>query len=186
MIVLAWAVFVLSAIFGTIGLMRSFTGPEPQPLPSLSAPFPSGRDATVALDPDDRPAMYAWAQERISFQCTVKDGDGRSYALTRAKGPVQIPIGEQRWELVFDIGVTKAGDYTAHCRAPEGYRAWFRIGSDHSESAGERAGEAAGNVLASFAVPVAGFLFALIVTVVVVKRRAAPPPPVRPSAGERH
>ncbi|HEY9523270.1 MAG TPA: hypothetical protein VIR33_08520 [Thermopolyspora sp.] len=170
LIIAAWAVFGLSAVFGTVGLIRTITGPEPTPLPTLGAPFQSGHDSTVTLDPGLRPALYAWAEQRISFRCTVKDGDGRSYPLTGPPGRDRIIDGKRYWELVYDIGVTAAGDYTVRCRAPEGYQAMFRVGPDRTMPPSEAAGQTAGNVLASFAVPVAGFVFALIVTVVVVKR----------------
>ncbi|ETK35913.1 hypothetical protein [Microbispora sp. ATCC PTA-5024] len=162
-IFLAWALFVVLVVAGVGGLAGGIFSTIDDTAPSTT--FASGQTVSVALDPHDKPAIYAAADQPTNVQCQVGDGQDPSVTLTKPAASQTVSVNGTTWELLFDVGVPKAATYQVTCEG-EGVR--FGVGKQFAANAGKIVGGA----VAFLALPVVGFLSAVVVTVVVLVRRA--------------
>ncbi|MFF3668243.1 hypothetical protein [Microtetraspora malaysiensis] len=162
-IVLAWVLFVVLLVVGVAGFARGL-GSAVKDAASL-ATFATGESVSVRLDPKDRPAIYASAEQAADVSCKVEGAPGLDVRLTRPSGTQSITYDGTTWEMVFQIGAPAAGDYQVSCTG-EGVK--FGVGKELIGSVGK----VVGGAVAMIALPTAGFLIAVVVTIVVLVRRA--------------
>ncbi|WP_066945459.1 hypothetical protein [Microtetraspora fusca] len=162
-IVIAWVIFVVLLILGVAGFARGL-GSAVKDAASLTT-FSAGESVSVRLDPKDRPAIYAAAEQAADVSCTVEGAPGLDIRLTRPSAAQSITYDGTTWEMVFQIGAPTAGDYQVSCTG-EGVR--FGVGKEIIGSVGK----VVGGAVAMIALPSVGFLIAIVVTIVVLVRRA--------------
>ncbi|MFC4529531.1 hypothetical protein [Sphaerisporangium dianthi] len=165
-IVLAWLVAVICGVVGVVGfaggLFKTITDAAP------TRTFQSGGSVTVAIDPKDKPILYASASGPTDVTCLATDGAGNKVGLTSPKASQTVSADGRAWEAVFDIGVPAPGTYKVSCEAEAGKQALFGVGKSLTADPGALAGGVAFLIL----VPLAGFLLAVVTTIVVLVRRS--------------
>ncbi|GII86538.1 hypothetical protein Ssi03_45280 [Sphaerisporangium siamense] len=161
---LAWLVFALSVVVGVWAGFSGFVGAVEQIAPTHV--FQSGGKVSAPLNPLDQPVLYASASGPTNVTCLAQDLTGQPVKLTPTTIRQTITANGRTWEGMFDITVPAAGTYQISCET-QGGKVLFGIGKRLTASAGGFAKGAA----ALFLIPLAGFLFASIVTIVIVVRR---------------
>lgn len=174
-IVLAWIIAVVCSGIGVAGFAGGLFKTIDDAAPTQT--FQSGGSVSAALDPAEKPVLYASASGPTDVTCLARDSAGQKASLTRPMAAQTVTAYGRTWELLFDIGVAKAGTYTITCRAEEGGQALFGVGRSLTASAGALAGGVASLIL----IPLAGFVLAVVTTIVVlVKRNRARRRPASP------
>ncbi|MBX6386349.1 MAG: hypothetical protein IRZ07_25810 [Microbispora sp.] len=163
-IFLSWVLFLVLLVAGIGGFADGLFSALGTVAPRTT--FSSGQSVDVALDPADKPALYAASDGPASVSCRLGDGTDPGVRLTRPAVSQTITLNGTSWELVFEIGVPRAGIYRISC---EGDGVTFGVGRQLSGGAGTLVG----GTLALIALPTVGFLAAVIVTIVVLVRRSA-------------
>lgn len=162
-IVLAWVLFVILLIVGIGGFAGGLFSTLNDAAPTTS--FGSGKTVSVPLDPKDKPAIYASAGQPTDVQCQVVGSENQKITLTQPSASQTLTVGDTKWELLFRIGVPAPGTYQVTC---EGQGVTFGTGKELIASAGKLVGGA----VALVALPLVGFLIAMVVTIVVLVRRS--------------
>lgn len=163
-IFLSWALFVVLLAAGVSGFAGGLFSAVGDAAPTTV--FPGGQSVSVALDPADKPAVYAAVDQPTDVRCRLGDGTDPGLRLTRPAVSQTVTLNGTTWELLFEAGVPEAGTYQLAC---EGDGVRFGVGRQLAGNVGGLVGGA----LALVALPLAGFLTAAIVTVVVLVRRSA-------------
>ncbi|TQS30105.1 hypothetical protein [Microbispora sp. KK1-11] len=163
-IFLAWALFVVLLVAGVGGFAGGLFSTLGDAAPTTI--FSGGQSVNVALDPADKPAIYAAVDQPTDVRCQLGDGADPRVRLTRPAVSQTVTLNGTTWELLFEAGVPEAGTYPLAC---EGDGVRFGVGKQLTGAAGMLVGGA----VALLALPTVGFLAALIVTVVVLARRSA-------------
>ncbi|TKK89058.1 hypothetical protein FDA94_11125 [Herbidospora galbida] len=163
-IVLAWLLFIVMSVAGVFafagGLFSSIADVAP------TTTFSSGETVKVNLDPAQKPAIWAAADQPTDVQCQVTGGSADDkITLTKGIGEQTVTVDGTRWELLFSVGVPAAGEYQASCDG-EGVR--FGVGKELISAAGGLVG---GTALL-LGLPSLGFLIAVLTTIVVLVRRS--------------
>ncbi|WP_285704275.1 hypothetical protein [Microtetraspora sp. NBRC 16547] len=161
-IVLAWVLFLVLLVVGVAGFAGGLTSTI-KDAASITT-FESGKSVSVELDPKDKPAIYASSDQRADISCEVAGAPGLDVKLTRPSTSQTFTYGDTTWEMVFQIGTPAAGTYQVSC---EGEGVTFGVGKEIIGSVGKLVGGA----IAMVALPILGFLVAVIVTIVVLVRR---------------
>ncbi|MEO3810460.1 hypothetical protein ABGB17_15790 [Sphaerisporangium sp. B11E5] len=166
-IFLAWIVAVVCVGIGVAGFAGGLFKTLDDAAPDKT--FQSGGSVVAAVDPAERPALYASSSGPANVTCIAEStATGRKAKLTNPATAQTITADGRLWELLFDIGVPAAGEYRFTCQAEEGQRVVFGVGKALTANSGALVG----GVAALFLVPLGGFLLALIVTIVVLVRRS--------------
>ncbi|NAS23111.1 hypothetical protein GT755_15600 [Herbidospora sp. NEAU-GS84] len=163
-IVLAWLLFIVMSVAGVFafagGVFSSISDVAP------TTTFSSGETVKVNLDPAQKPAIWAAADQPTDVQCQVTGGSpDDKITLSKAIGEQTVTVDGTKWEMLFSIGVPAAGEYQAACDG-EGVR--FGVGKELLAAAGGLVG---GTALL-LGLPALGFLIAVLTTVVVLVRRS--------------
>jgi hypothetical protein len=132
-----------------------------------SKTFAAGESVTVALDPDDRPALYIASSTRVHYTCMISGGPGQA-RLVNTTTSQTVNQGSIRWQLILLVNAPSAGDYRLTCATQEPGDARFGVGRDLASSAGGLAG----GVAALLLILGAGVLIGIVVTAVVLVRRS--------------
>ncbi|MEZ0072193.1 hypothetical protein [Planotetraspora sp. GP83] len=160
---LAWALFVVLLIVGVGGFAGGLFSTISDVAPAKT--FAGGQAVSARLDPKDKPAIYAAADQPTNVSCEVRGDQDEKVTLTQPKTSQTVAIGDRKWELLFTVGVPSAGTYQVSC---DGEGVTFGIGKELTASGGKL-----GGAIALLALPFLGFLAAVIVTIVVLVRRSA-------------
>ncbi|MEU7879900.1 hypothetical protein [Microbispora bryophytorum] len=163
-IFLSWVLFVVLLVAGAGGFTGGLFSTLGDAAPATI--FSGGQSVTVALDPADKPAIYAAVDQPTDVRCQLGDGADPRVRLTPPAVSQTLTLNGTTWELLFEAGVPEAGTYQLSC---EGDEVRFGVGRQLTGVAGLLADGA----VALLALPTVGFLAALIVTVVVLARRSA-------------
>ncbi|MBE3010057.1 hypothetical protein IL992_12765 [Microbispora sp. NEAU-D428] len=163
-IFLSWVLFVVLLVAGVGGFAGGLFSTIGDAAPTTT--FSGGQSVNVALDPADKPAIYAAVDQPTDVRCQLGDGADPRVRLTRPAVSQTVTLNGTTWELLFEAGVPKAGAYQLAC---EGDGVRFGVGKQLAGGAGMLVGGA----IALLALPTVGFLAALIVTIVVLARRSA-------------
>ncbi|GAA0979287.1 hypothetical protein GCM10009555_043740 [Acrocarpospora macrocephala] len=164
-IVLSWVLFLVLLVVGIAGFAGSIfsTINDAAPTTTLS----SGETVTVQLNPADKPAIWAAANQATDVECQVQGADpSQKPTLTQPTVSQNLTVNGDNWELLFKVGVPAAGQYQVNC-VGEGVK--FGVGK---ELASGEAAATVGGGLAMLALPILGFLFAVVVTIVVLVKRS--------------
>ncbi|MEU6430471.1 hypothetical protein ABZ860_31645 [Microbispora sp. NPDC046973] len=161
-IFLSWALFVVLLVAGVGGFAGGLFATLGDAAPATI--FSGGQSVNVALDPADKPAIYAAVDQPTDVRCRLGDGADARVRLTRPAVSQTVTLNGTTWELLFEAGVPEAGTYPLAC---EGDGARFGVGKQLT------GGMLVGGAVALLALPTVGFLAALIVTIVVLARRSA-------------
>lgn len=161
---LSWALFVVLLVAGVGGFAGGLFSTLGDAAPATI--FSGGQSVSVALDPADKPAIYAAVDQPTDVRCQLGDGTDPRVRLTRPAVSQTFTLNGTTWELLFEAGVPEAGTYPLAC---EGDGVRFGVGKQLAGAAGLLVGGA----VALLALPTVGFLAALIVTIVVLARRSA-------------
>ncbi|MBP2702693.1 hypothetical protein JOL79_02620 [Microbispora sp. RL4-1S] len=165
---LAWLLFPVLLVAGVGGAAADPLSGGRDLVPAT--PFSSGQTMTAGLGPGDRPAVYAAAERPTDVRCEAADDAGRPVRLARPTAAHTISDGGTRWDLLFVMSPPAAGVYQVTC---DGEDVTFGVGRAPATGAGDLAdGLATGGVTAP-ALPLVGFLSAVLVTIVVLVRRRA-------------
>ncbi|GGS47670.1 hypothetical protein GCM10010156_03040 [Planobispora rosea] len=161
----AWLLAVLSAGAVVAVAIGNAFGAVDDATPSSS--FASYETVTVRLDPEDDPAVYVSDPEESLFNCAFQGDSAQRAQLVEPA--VITTIGDEgtRWRLGRLIDVEQAGDYQLLCVANNS-AARFGMGRQLSDDSLL----SVKSFLILAAVPVAGFLLAIIVTIVVPVKRS--------------
>jgi hypothetical protein len=162
-IFLAWVLFAVMLVAGVGGFAGGLFSTINDTAPATT--FSSGQTVNVALDPKDKPAIYASADQPTDVRCQVGDGQDPNVTLTHPSTSQTVSAGDVRWELLFTVGVPKAATYPVGC---EGDGVTFGVGKELTAGAATLAG----GVLALLTLPAIGFLSAVTVTIVVLVWRS--------------
>ncbi|WP_182897522.1 hypothetical protein [Microbispora sp. H10830] len=163
-IFLSWALFVVLVVAGVGGFAGGLFSTLGDAAPATI--FSGGQSVNVALDPADKPAIYAAVDQPTDVRCQLGDGADPRVRLTRPAVSQTVTLNGTTWELLFEAGVPEAGTYQLAC---EGDGVRFGVGKQLTGAVGMLVGGA----VALLALPTVGFLAALIVTIVVLARRSA-------------
>ncbi len=163
-IFLSWALFVVLVVAGVGGFAGGLFSTLGDAAPATI--FSGGQSVNVALDPADKPAIYAAVDQPTDVRCQLGDGADPRVRLTRPAVSQTVTLNGTTWELLFEAGVPEAGTYQLAC---EGDGVRFGVGKQLTGAVGMLMGGA----VALLALPTVGFLAALIVTIVVLARRSA-------------
>ncbi|MBO3750318.1 hypothetical protein J5X84_29915 [Streptosporangiaceae bacterium NEAU-GS5] len=163
-VVLSWLLFVVLLIVGIVGFAGGLVSTINDAAPSST--FTSGQTVNVALNPADKPAIYAAADKPTDVNCQAQGSAGEKVTLNHPSTSQTVSLGGDRWELLFTVGVPSAGTYQVTC---EGDGVRFGVGKELIGNAGKLVGGA----IALVALPAVGFLLALVVTIVVLVRRGS-------------
>ncbi|KAB8179928.1 hypothetical protein [Microbispora catharanthi] len=163
-IFLSWALFVVLVVAGVGGFAGGLFSTLGDAAPATI--FSGGQSVNVALDPADKPAIYAAVDQPTDVRCQLGDGADPRVRLTRPAVSQTVTLNGTTWELMFEAGVPEAGTYQLAC---EGDGVRFGVGKQLTGAVGMLVGGA----VALLALPTVGFLAALIVTIVVLARRSA-------------
>ncbi|MFI7032699.1 hypothetical protein ACIBK1_28620 [Microbispora rosea] len=161
---LSWALFVVLLVAGVGGFAGGLFSTLGDAAPATI--FSGGQSVSVALDPADRPAIYAAVDQPTDVRCQLGDGTDSRVRLTRPAISQTFTLNGTTWELLFEAGVPEAGTYPLAC---EGDGVRFGVGKQLADAAGLLVG----GTVALLTLPTVGFLAALIVTIVVLARRSA-------------
>lgn len=162
---LAWLFAIVCGVAGIVGFAGGIFSTLNDAAPAKS--FGSGTAQSVSLDPKDKPAIWAAADQPSNVQCEVRGGSDQKITLTQPAGSQTLTIGSTKWELLFKIGVPAAGTYQVTCQAEDASSVRFGVGKELTASANGLVG----GVVVLFVVPLAGFAVALTTTIVVLVRR---------------
>ncbi|WP_055480526.1 hypothetical protein [Sphaerimonospora mesophila] len=163
-IFLSWALFLVLLIVGIVGFAGNLVSTINDSAPTTT--FGSGKTVSVELDAKDKPAIYAAADQPTDVQCQVGDGQDPRIKLTQPAGSQVVTVDGTKWELLFKVDVPEAGTYQVTC---EGAGVTFGVGRELAAETDKLVG----GVIALVALPVIGFLIALVVTTVVLVRRSS-------------
>ncbi|MGI5160016.1 hypothetical protein [Microbispora sp. CA-102843] len=166
-IFLSWALFVVLLVAGVGGFAGGLFSTIGDAAPRTI--FSGGQSVNVALDPADKPAIYAAVDQPTDVRCQLGDGADPRVRLTRPAVSQTVSLNGTTWELLFEAGVPEAGTYQLAC---EGDGVRFGVGRQLAGGA-LVSGALVGGAIALLALPTVGFLAALIVTIVVLARRSA-------------
>ncbi|MFC6086475.1 hypothetical protein [Sphaerisporangium aureirubrum] len=166
-VVLVWIIAVVCVGIGVAGFAGGLFKTLNDAAPTKT--FQSGGSVVAAVDPAEKPALYASSSGPANVTCLAEHtSTGAKAKLSNPTTAQTITAGGRVWELLFDVGVPAAGEYKFTCQADDGKQVAFGVGKALTANAGALAG----GVLALILVPLAGFLLAVVVTIVVVVRRS--------------
>ncbi|WP_182904445.1 hypothetical protein [Microbispora sp. H13382] len=160
---LSWALFLVLLVAGVGGFAGGLFSTIGDVAPTTT--FSGGQSVSVALDPADKPAIYAAVDQPTDVSCRLGDGTDPRVRLTRPAASQTVTLNGTTWELLFEAGVPQTGTYQVACDG-DGVR--FGVGKQLTGDIGRLVGGA----LALLALPTVGFLAAVIVTIVVLVRRS--------------
>jgi len=163
-IVGVWLLAVLSLIVGIGGFAGGLLGAISDAAPTRT--FAPGEQATVALDPADKPAIYVSTSGPTNFECSLTGGTNPPSLKKPSSQQVVQGTDGVTWEMGLQVGVEQAGDYQVQCTADPEAGTTFGVGRELA------AGSLVGGSIILFLVPTAGFLLAVVVTIVVLVKRS--------------
>ncbi|MEU8266487.1 hypothetical protein AB0B89_04905 [Sphaerisporangium sp. NPDC049002] len=165
-IVLAWLIAIVCVVVGVAGFAGGVSKTLNDAAPTQT--FESGGSVSAAIDPADKPILYASTSGPAKVTCFALNAEGKKADLTKPTSKQTVTADGRLWESLFTIGVPAAGTYKISCDASDGKQVLFGVGKSLAGSTGALAGGVASLVL----IPLAGFVFAVVTTIVVLVRRS--------------
>lgn len=163
-IAVGWVVAVICVAVGVVGFVSGVLGTVDAVAPART--FASGESVSVVLDPADKPALYLQTGKDVQYRCEIKGGSGQG-RLVAVPGSQTLTVNGRSWYLILAVTIPSKGEYEIGCTTPDGGDTTFGVGREVASTVGGLVGGAVMLV----ALPVAGVIFAIIVTVVVLVRR---------------
>lgn len=154
---LAWLLFGVLVLTGVGTFVSASTGTGPNRF------FAAGEVATIELDPDAGPLIYAALDAGGSVRCGPVGPRAHLLTLTPVTTDRSVVVDGREWHAAFDLTPAAAGTYQVVCD-----------GRGASFAAGDRLGTATGGAtVALLALPLVGLAAAVITTAVVLLKRRA-------------
>ncbi|WP_155338121.1 hypothetical protein [Acrocarpospora corrugata] len=163
-IVLSWVLFLVLLVVGVLGFAGGIFSSINDAAPTTT--FASAETVKVQLDPVAKPAIWASADQATNVECQVQGANpDQKVTLTQPTVSQSLTLGSDQWEMLFAVGVPAAGQYQVSC---DGEGVKFGVGRELAAGADK----IVGGVIALLALPVIGFLIAVVTTIVVLVKRS--------------